>query len=134
MSKVYVITEGEYSNYRIVGVTLNRKAAEQYCKNVKRVSKSWESVPIIEEYELDAFGDGSEWRRIYYCHIRKQDGRIEGGREGSYRSQSDARAPCEVAYPPNHILAESTKSKAHARKLAVEARQAWLRKQTEVTE
>lgn len=134
MSKVYVITEGDYSDYRIVGVTLNRKAAKQYCKNVERVSEGWDSVPRIEEYELDDFGDGSEWCRVYYCYINKENGRIAEGREGSYRSTQEPNAPREVSYPARHIIAESTKSQAHARKLAVEARQAWLRKQTEVTE
>lgn len=134
MSKVYVITEGEYSDYRIVGVTLDRKAAERYCKNVKRASVGWEDVPRIEEYELDAFGDGSQWHRIYWCYINKEDGRIDEDREGSYRSTQEPDDPHESPYNARHIIAESTKSQAHARKLAVEARQAWLRKQTEVTE
>lgn len=54
--KVYVVTEGEYSDYHIVGAFATREAAEKYCA-VRHGSCSDLGDPInIEEYELQ---DGS---------------------------------------------------------------------------
>ena len=47
--KVYAITEGEYSDYHIVGIVLDKKVAEQYCKLHKRYSYE----PMVEEYDTD---------------------------------------------------------------------------------
>lgn len=44
---VYVITEGSYSDYHIVGVTLDKKTAKQFVKNRKDKSDNFE----IEEYD-----------------------------------------------------------------------------------
>lgn len=44
---VYVITEGSYSDYHIVGVTLDKETAEQFVKNRKHKHDEFE----IEEYD-----------------------------------------------------------------------------------
>ena len=50
--KVYVITQGEYSDYHIVGVTLDKEVAE---KCVKVHSRERWSNPRIEVYDTDEF-------------------------------------------------------------------------------
>ena len=45
--KVYIITEGDYSDYHICAVTLEKKQAEQ----LKKYFASNYSEPNIEEYE-----------------------------------------------------------------------------------
>ena len=47
--KVYVITTGVYSDYHIVGVTLNRKKAEDL---VETMSRGYD-IPHISEWETD---------------------------------------------------------------------------------
>lgn len=51
--KVYVVTEGDYSDYHIVGVTTDRETAEAYCK----ISKGDWYEPKVEEYDTKAFAD-----------------------------------------------------------------------------
>lgn len=50
--KVYVITQGSYSDYHICGVVIDRKVAEQMVDRLNRMS-SWYSDANIEEYDTD---------------------------------------------------------------------------------
>ena len=50
--KVYIITQGEYSDYHIVGVTLDKEVAEKCVKVHSR--EDW-SNPRIEVYDTDEF-------------------------------------------------------------------------------
>ena len=52
MSKVYVITRGEYSGYGIERIFNTREAAEKYCA----VDRDKYDLPMIEEWNLE---DGS---------------------------------------------------------------------------
>lgn len=60
MSKVYVITRGNYSNYGIEKIFSTREAAEKYCA----VDSDELDMPNIEEWDLE---DGSDIQidRIY---------------------------------------------------------------------
>lgn len=51
--KVYVVTEGDYSDYHIVGVTTDLETAKAYCE----VSTDRWYEPKIEEYDTKAFAD-----------------------------------------------------------------------------
>lgn len=51
--KIYVVTEGDYSDYHIVGVTTDRETAEAYCE----VSTNRWYEPKVEEYDTKAFAD-----------------------------------------------------------------------------
>lgn len=60
MAKVYVVTSGVYSDYRINCVFATREAAEKYCA-------TWEykyDEPRIEEYELED-GSNIEVEHVY---------------------------------------------------------------------
>lgn len=54
MNKVYVITRGEYSNYGIETIFMNREAAEKYCAVYPN---RYGDEPMIEEWDIT---DGSE--------------------------------------------------------------------------
>lgn len=52
MAKVYIVTEGCYSDYHIEACFSTKKEAQKYIDNAKQVEKFWEE-PTIEEWELD---------------------------------------------------------------------------------
>ncbi len=54
--KVYVVTQGEYSAYHIVGVTLDREKAERWLKMYEEDSDRYADAAQIEEFETDEFG------------------------------------------------------------------------------
>lgn len=56
MSKIYVVTDGNYSDYHIEACFSTKKKAQEYIKNSKKVNSSW-YYPQIEEWELDSSSD-----------------------------------------------------------------------------
>lgn len=52
--KVYVVTSGEYSDYHISGVFINRKMAEIYCA-VQHDVDTWTNDFRVEEYDTDNY-------------------------------------------------------------------------------
>lgn len=56
MSKVYIVTDGEYSDYHIESCFSTKKKAQEYIKNAKKVNGSCYD-PNIEEWELDSNSD-----------------------------------------------------------------------------
>ena len=52
--KVYVVTYGEYSDYTIEGVTLDKEVAEEYVKKYNTASDSY-SEARVEIYNTDNF-------------------------------------------------------------------------------
>lgn len=53
MSKVYIVTEGDYSDYHIEACFTTKEQAEEYIKNSKKVEDSSWYKPSIEEWDLD---------------------------------------------------------------------------------
>ena len=56
--KVYVLTRGEYSDYHIIGVTLDEEKARQYADWYNKGnphSVEWGCGMNVEEYEADKF-------------------------------------------------------------------------------
>lgn len=72
--KVYVLTEGCYSDYHIVGVTLSKEKAEEYKETVSN-SGWYGGVNEIEEYDTDALDSIPKGYRLYVA--RKAEGRDE---------------------------------------------------------
>ena len=62
---MYVVTEGEYSDYHIVGVTTEKKKAEQYCK---LTTKEWYE-PEIETYDTDSFVEDLTMMKVYDVYV-----------------------------------------------------------------
>lgn len=116
--KIYVIAEGDYSAYHIVGVTLDRKKAETYC----RVTRNNFYAPEVEEYDTDLF-DGIESRKPY-CVRMYEDGRVEVKElYGGYSYETAAKHKARrFGYAVEddwlvHVLAED---EAHARKTGID--------------
>lgn len=89
MNKVYVVTRGEYSDYRIECVFSNREAAEKYC--AVHWDNGYGDTPMIEEYDVED-GSNIECGRIYYAinfqYVDKyENGSIGQGIKPSYSIQ-----------------------------------------------
>lgn len=65
--KVYIVTEGEYSEYHIEGVFLDKKKAEEYCALMNRNDYGWMPSAAVEEYttEDDSINTGGTARWLY---------------------------------------------------------------------
>lgn len=73
MSKVYVVTSGEYSDYCIESIFNTKEAAEKYC------AVHWnDSDPLeIEEWDLDD-GSNIECEKVYRAIHFSYDDRFDG--------------------------------------------------------
>lgn len=56
MSKVYIVTEGEYSDYRIEACFSTKEKAQEFVKNAKKLESKYYH-PDIEEWDLDEQND-----------------------------------------------------------------------------
>lgn len=52
MSKVYIVTSGEYSGYHIDACFSTKQKAQEYIKNAEKTEKFWDE-PRIEKWDLD---------------------------------------------------------------------------------
>ncbi len=127
--KVFVVTEGQYSGYHIVGVFSSREKAAERCP----AAASEIGSASIEEWELDTVDDEGFLQAVYGCDIDIATGRIE-----TY-GIPEPQEPCDVQFHPKdwsevyenehykRIQARSVISYEHAMKLATEGRQNFLR-------
>lgn len=144
MTKIYVVTKGEYSDYSIVGVYSNREKAEEVVE--RKPGGEWAGIDTfeIEEYDLDA-PVTERYRKKFICYLSVESGEILKEREtGETVSDAQfmvARGETEIrddywytVWEPHYINkkiqaieAMSSVSREHAQKLAVEKRQELLR-------
>lgn len=132
MAKIYLVTDGEYSDYSIYGAFSSREKAQQYIDARNAPDTCWRlSGANIEEWEID---EGLSER----LHTRWRIGLALGNGEvvEPARSNESWGLPANgvegISSVPCHqnrgiVRAESVESAEHAMKLAVEARQKWLR-------
>ena len=66
--KVYVLTQGRYSDYSIVGIYSSMELAQKAYKLLE-AHNYWDGPNDIEEWELDSFSSiiFSLWLRVNYC-------------------------------------------------------------------
>lgn len=117
---IYIVTEGEYSDYGIRGVFSTQAKAQAYVDG---------NGGDIEEWGLDEFA-GWIKRTHFRAKIRLSDGAIL--QEWNYQATADPHKRSEDVQQwkgrdDMQMCATSLVSAEHARKLAVEARQNWLR-------
>jgi len=126
MTEIYIVTQGSYSDYHIKACFSNRKYAEDYCANVNNLDNRYTDEAIIEEYDVD----DSEVRNLIIRSVWRIDIKFPSG-EFSYPEESkvlvDATKRGQADTYVDFATAESYISMDHAKKLAVEARQQWLR-------
>lgn len=126
--KIYVVTSGEYSDYQIDALYSTRDRA------LAHIGSEQNDRAKIEEWELDEEQD-SVWMETWSVGLL-EDGstnpHIRFGSYWSFREQSwRGRVNSWDCHDGWRFNADSPISREHAHKLAVEARQEWLRKKTE---
>jgi len=124
---IYIVTEGEYSDYHIEGTFSTEALAEGYiAAKGEKAGRSWD--PGIEEWILDEDA-GAEWRTQYRCALCPSDGGLLWEDENDALARPGKRS--EDGWANEHaIVGTSYVSAEHAQKLAIEARQKWLRERT----
>ena len=132
--KVIVLTSGEYSDYSIKAVFSTRKLAKEWADKADAADeypmhRQWN----YEEWEVDSAKE-DEVITVWGCGIMLDSGEIV--EEAAYKElvapfRSKILQKC-VNVPLYHnrptARVQSGVSAEHARKVAVETRQAWLRK------
>lgn len=127
---VYVVTSGCYSDYKIEAVFSTEERATAFKAELDKTLCDGQFSDIaIEAWELDARA-GEENRPIYHAEIDLKTGAVQDPWMESRMVSTRARAvdPPDESVASEHIAyGSSAVSAKHAMKLAVEARQAWLR-------
>lgn len=136
MPTIYVVTSGEYSDYSINAMFSTKELADQYiAKSIAHADLNYNYGYNVEEWELDKYAAAKELS-IWGMGMLLDDGSIvEGpfvftdlGLEFTSRiNQIGDNVPCYQNRPI--VRVHSTVSAEHARKVAAEARQGWLREQ-----
>lgn len=134
MSKriVYAVSSGSYSDYRVNGIFSTREKAEKFLGTCRASEACWnKDFNDIIEYTLDADLAQQDYVR-YSVGIMCDTGEVkEGPRSKDYFGIPESKAYISYKVPlyqgRDIARSESHKSAAHAMKVAVEARQKWLR-------
>lgn len=140
MKTAYVVTSGCYSDYSIHGVFSSKARAQKYIDSANAARRkdcypSCGSDAHIEEWVLDEESKAKVFR-LYSIGLLVESGTVIEGPHVQTRfdvPQSRSYVSEKVPYVLGKDIAraESCKSATHAMKLAVEARQAHLRKKAE---
>jgi len=139
--KVYVVTRGYYSGYKIVGIFLEEEAAKECVAMINgQTPNSYRDDAAIEVY-VDGAWDGGEkkLRTVYVATISLNDGEDLGEETHRELALETERTPCwgssvvrEKVYSSSQQVpvaeGRSYVSMEHAHKLAVEARQGYIAK------
>ncbi len=70
---IYLITEGEYSDYHVVAAYTTREKAEEAIERLRRLGYSGRSDPEIEEFPLDGT---PRYQPLYYCIVEVETGEV----------------------------------------------------------
>ena len=118
--KVYVLTRGEYSDYRVLGVCSSKEIAD----DISRLEgeNGWGYSVQVEEYEVDEFSSRiKSGEKTYTLGMWTHDGSVEYCNESMFDDPSDIRIVSGYVIngqPLNKICgAVIAKSKDHAIKI-----------------
>ena len=126
MNTVYVITEGDYSDYHIVAVCSTRKKAKALAAKLKRL-KEIDGDHQIEEYPID-----EEPRRenVWRCNLNVDTGEVSHEwkmapllwGDAAYKDDSGYWQYSESNRLVRQVYGESTRGPDVARKIAFDKR------------
>jgi hypothetical protein len=123
LETVYIVTKGDYSDYRIVAVFKSRKEAEDFIGE--------DTEPNIEEWTCGEPKEGPN-RKVWHVKMDLLSGNFL---EKTYtyftqkpRDWSEGYVNCSYNY--HYATGASVISEEHAMKVAIEARQKWLARKT----
>lgn len=125
---VFIVTRGEYSDYTILGVFSSEEKAKKFAVEVK---KDWSSDVEIEPWELDERVNET-LQTVFQVKLSKNGTELLNNNFETLGTQESLQFS-GVEERKNDIVifvGKSIKSRDHAHKLAVEARQKWLAKNT----
>lgn len=140
MKIIYLVTEGEYSDYGIEAVFSTEELAQAYI-DTRESHKAPDGKKYygyceykIEQYPIDERVKETEQK--VFVSILDEDGEYRANRGvWSYESLTPPRysmSEIEDHYgSPVYFRGESVVSKEHAHKMSVEARQRWLREKSQ---
>jgi hypothetical protein len=116
--KVYVVTRGEYSDYSIDKVFLDKEKAEKYAELYSK-GNCYDTTRVEEYIVYDEFFDSKLTGPIefYVQYINLESGKL--GWDGKEKVLSSATSFCEFD-GGDMLKAGSQKSAEHAKKIAIE--------------
>lgn len=126
MTEVYVVTQGDYSDYRIRAIFSRRETADAYVAEIKR--NRYEDGAEVEVWPLDTQA-GARMAPTWYVTIDLESGDVTGPREDRPSMVVDRQAFEPIFHGRRTASVRSSVSGEHALKLAAEVRQRWLREQ-----
>ena len=132
MKNVYLVTQGEYSNYHIEGIFSTKKKADTFCKTLREIGTRYDR-PQVETYPLDD-QVGAKSTPFWSVTIRLDTGAMwdKPWESICVTTHPDHQQGFKYGYGGNRwVTGTSYKSEDHAMKLAVEGRQAWLRNEAQ---
>lgn len=71
--KVYILTMGEYSDYCIIGVALDREKADRIAAIMNKNAHIHGDEVMVEEYDTDAYSCFPENTKPYHIVFSKKD-------------------------------------------------------------
>lgn len=83
MSKIYLVSTGEYSEFSILGVFSTKEKVESFCNTFPN-SGHYDSKPDIHEYDLDEFDDiieACKGKKVFNVEMELVDGNVKRVRE-----------------------------------------------------
>ena len=122
MTKVYIVTNGEYSDYHIVNVFSDKGKAEKYVKAIYGINDE----VCIEEYDVDKYPKQIDKKLKHWWVEMLKNGEVDGCMVSDSHKYSDCRY-----YILNNFMTEHVdylnvfcwaKDKQHAIKIANEKR------------
>jgi hypothetical protein len=131
MKEIYIVTDGDYSDYHIIGVWESRKKAQSWVKEYKRNNEWNWGDPRIEEWPLEDDPEFAEFRRAtaLWCVEMTEAGDVKSCYELPHSDSSPAelRAPARSGWAnAGFFFFEGVATdKEHAIKIAAERWAEW---------
>lgn len=121
--KVYVVTAGEYSDYHICKIFLDKEKAEKYVALENEMNEYLYDNCWVDEWDTsdDSIDINAKTAKYYYAYITT-DGEIETDEEDGQDYPEIRIDKGEVILKPDHwgIGVYSKRSYKHAEKVAIE--------------
>lgn len=127
-AKIYVLTQGSYSDYQILGVFTSRDKALEFCPALESgLNEDSGEKPVLEEWDLDPERPEEFMQETWHVYLNF-DGQVS--MESNYAEEHPRDYSSSGILHDRKVIGTSVVSRDHAMKLAVERRQQHLREQT----
>lgn len=110
--KAYVITQGDYSDYHICGVTLDEETAKKMQKYF-----SYYGMAEIEEWEMDNYSQAWDGLNLYQI-IAYEDGRVTV--RGNNYIRRDFENVVSYWHGEQYIVSVFAEDEEHAKKIGLD--------------